>query len=156
MIQTARGALERDRRTVGAAQSGEHEALAQIGLAGPTHVVADEEVEFAVIVVIEEPATGAPLIAVSIQPGFRGDVAKLAAAQVLEEPVPTDPRDKHVDEPVVVVVAHGHTHGVHRDVESRSGGNVRKAALAVVTVEFQGRGCRRSRSIVWRRVPGPG
>src|SRR5208282_2996320 len=82
VIETAGRALERHRRAVRAAKPREHKALAQIGLAGPTHVVANKQVEFAIVVVIEEPATGAPLIAASTQTGLSGDVAKLATAEV--------------------------------------------------------------------------
>ena len=51
-------------------------------------------------------------------PGAFGDVAELAAAFVVEQAVAVEGGDVEVVAAVVVVVADGHAHAVHLDVEA--------------------------------------
>src|SRR5260370_41722691 len=45
--------------------------------------------------------------------------------------------DENVEEAVVIVIADGHAHSVHLDVEACAARHVRESAVAVVTIELQ-------------------
>ena len=62
-------AFEGARRTVGAAESDEAEVLLQVDRSRPADVVADEEIEVAVAVVVEPGRARAPLVGVSADAG---------------------------------------------------------------------------------------
>ena len=58
-------------------------------------------------------------------------------AGVVKQAVLSDAGDQNVGEPVVVVVADGHAHAIHFDVESGARGHVGESAVAVVAIEAQ-------------------
>ncbi len=105
-------------------------------------VVADEQVQTAVVVVVAEGAGGAP--------GLRRDarlfrhVAKAPrprllprARLVVQQRAPAIGREVHVDEAVAVIVPHGHTHPPLRGQrgEARFSRHVPELAVAVPLVE---------------------
>ena len=75
------------------------------GLEVEVDVVADEEVEVAVLVVVEEGAAGVPAQAVLEEAGLFGDVGEGAVAVVAVEGVLAVVADEEVVPAVVVVVA---------------------------------------------------
>ena len=68
-------------------------------------------------------------------PGGLGHVAELAAAFVVEQTVAFERGDVDVVAAVVVVVADGHAHAVHLDVQAAAGGDVGERAVLIVAVE---------------------
>ncbi len=113
---------------VGAVQRAE-EVLVQ----RPLHVVGDEQVQLAVLVVVEEGRAGAEASAAG--PGLRGDVGEAAVALVVEEPVAAEAGEVDVHPAVVVVVGGRAAQPVHRDVEAGPAREVRERAVTVVAIE---------------------
>ena len=68
-------------------------------------VVADEEIEKAVAVVVEKGAAGAPANVFLIEPGLLRDIGKCAIAVVMEEDVVSPEAAEQIVPSVVVVVA---------------------------------------------------
>ena len=127
--------MKRFRRAVGlvlAIHAAEH-----VMLRGPLDIVADEEVEQAVAVVIE-PERGGAEGASTAEPGLLRDVDERALAGIAEEAVLADGGDQKIGEPVVVVVRDGDAHAVHFEIEARAFRNVRECAVAIVAIEAQG------------------
>src|SRR5581483_1836005 len=58
---------------------------------------------------------------------------------VLKQAALSDTGDEQIRKTVVVVVAHGDSHAVHLNIESRPSGDVRERAISIVVVEPQGR-----------------
>src|ERR1700733_16237284 len=76
----------------------------------PHHVARDQQIQMAVIVVIEKAGGAAP--AASLPPGFGGDVCKSAIAIVVVEGVFSFVRDVQIGITIVVVIADRYTHAV--------------------------------------------
>ena len=110
------------------------EAAEDVGFGRPLHVVADEQIEQAVAIVVEPQRGGAEALALA-EAGGVGDVDERALAGVAEESVLADAGDEDVGKAVVVVVADGHAHAVEFDIETGAGGYVGEGAVAVVAVE---------------------
>ena len=68
-------------------------------------VVADEEVEVAVLVVVEKGAAGVPAQSVLEEAGFFGDISERAVAIVAEERILPVVADEEIVPAIVVVVA---------------------------------------------------
>ena len=102
-------------------------------------VVDDQEVEQAIVVVIEPAGGDAPGFAdggdVPGDMGLDGDVGEGAVAIVVEELVVIDAGDVEVDESVVVVVSGGDAHGVAEAGEAGLRGDVGEGSVAVVVEE---------------------
>ena len=101
-------------------------------------VVGDEQIEFAVAVVVHESAAGVPALAVSGDAGLFADVGEGAVAVVVVENVLAEVGDEQVFEAVVVVVADA-------DALSPAGvghaglcGDVGESAVAIVLEEMRG------------------
>ena len=123
-------ALVRLRRAVGFIPPVER--AVQVLLDRPLDVVGHEQVEPAVVVVIEpERARGKPRVA---DAGLRGHVEEMAAAQISEQSIAPERRQVHVDVSVVVVVGGGGPDSVQFDVESRAGGDVGERAVVLVAI----------------------
>ena len=145
--QGAERAGERGRRAVGPPQAGELEALDLVDLGGPGDVVADEQVEVAVVVDVEERRAGEPAVG-ALGVGGLGDVVEVPLAVVAEQVAAADGRDVEVGVAVVVVVAHGHALAVEGLVQPGLLRDVLEVPLAVVAVEGLGRG-----GLPWSRAP---
>ena len=113
------------------------EAAEDVVFGGPANVIADEEIEEAVAVVIEPEGGGAEALFVE-EAGFLGDVGEGAFAGVVEEAALADAGDEDVGETVVVVVGDGHAHAVQFEVEAGGFGDVSEGAVAIVAVELEG------------------
>ena len=111
----------------------------EIDVARPLDVVADEQIEVAVVVVVEPGrrcSTGPPR-----RPHpRRRHVAELSSPIVAQQRVMPDRGDEEVDPTVVVVVAGGQAHPVGVERQSRRRRSVGEAAGAVVDEQRQGRG----------------
>ncbi len=123
------------------------ERAPQIALLRPLHVVRDEQIELAVAIVIEPGGAGAEIRV--LDAGCGGDVAELAAAFVVEQPVAFERGDVDVLAAVVVVVGDRHSHAVHLDIETAARRDIGKRAVRVVAVESRG-GVAASRSPIFR------
>lgn len=134
---------EVSRGAVGAGASVIAEGNLEIRSAIPGDVMADEEVEQAVVVDVDPGGARAPVGARRLEARGSGDVGKSAATQVLEEALAADAGDEEIRPAVVVVVAAGHAHPVKVRVEAAACGDIRKLAGTVVSVEGE-------------RVPGGG
>ena len=129
---------ERGRRAVGPPQARELEALDLVDLGGPGDVVADEQVEVAVVVDVEERRAGEPAVG-ALGVGGLGDVLEVALAVVAEQMAAADGRDVEVGVAVVVVIADGDALAVEGLVEAGLLRHVLEVPLAVVAVEGLGR-----------------
>ena len=136
--QRAERAAERGRRPVGPADARELKALDLVDLGRPGDVVADEQIEIAVVVDVEERRAGEPAVG-ALGVGRLGDVVEVPLAVVAEEMAAADGRDVEVGVAVVVVVADGDALAVKRLVEPGLLGHVLEVSLAVVAVEGLGR-----------------
>ncbi len=135
--ERAERAAERGRRPVSPADAGELKPLDLVDLGRPGDVVADEEIEIAVVVDVEKRRAGEPAVG-SFGVGRRGDVVEVSLAVVAEEIAAADGRHVEIGVAVVVVVAHGHALAVKRLVEPGLLGDVLEVSLAVVAVEGLG------------------
>ena len=134
--EPAGGTMERLGRAVGLVLS--IHAAEHIMLGRPLHVVADEQIEQAIAIVIE-PQRGCAQAAAAAQPGLVRDVDERAFAGVLKEPVLPDAGDQNIGETVVVVIRHGHAQAVHLDCEPGAPRHIRERAVAIVAVERERR-----------------
>ena len=135
-VQIGKRALERARRTVGAADAHEPEILLQIDVPGPAHVVADEEIEIAVAVVVEPGGARAPLIRAPLHTGRTRHVDE-APADVSEETIGADGGHEEIDPAVVVVVGGGDAHSVEVHRQAGGPGHVREVPAAVVAIQHE-------------------
>jgi hypothetical protein len=94
---------------------------------------ADEEIEFAVIVVIKPDGAGSP--AGSREASFFGDVGEGAIAIVAIENAAAVLRDVHVRQAVAVVVADGNAHAVAAGRDAGFFGDVGEGAVAIVFIK---------------------
>ena len=138
--ERAERAVERGRRPIGPAEPGELKALDLVDLGRPGDVVADEEIEIAVIVDVEEGRAGQPAVG-PLGVGRGGDVVEVPLAVVAKQVAAADRRDVEIRVAVVVIIAHGHALAVEGLVEPGFLGDVLEVSLAVVAVEgLRGRG----------------
>ncbi len=102
----------------------------------PVHIIADEEIEMAVAIVIEPQGRCAEGRAAGETAGF-GDIAKCAFAGVQEQAVLADTRDQDVRESIVVVICDSDAHAVEFDIESGGAGYVGEGSVAIVFIKLQ-------------------
>src|SRR5271165_3064695 len=114
------------------------EAAEYVVLGRPLHVVAYEKIEHAVAVVIEPHRGSAEALAFSQSAGA-GHIDERAFTGVAEQTVLSHARDQDVGKAVVVVIAHGHAHAVHFDIEPGAAGYIGESAIAVVVIEAKRR-----------------
>src|SRR5580693_8991881 len=76
----------------------------------PHHVARDQQIQVAVIVVIEKAGGAAPTA--SLHSGFGGDVFKGAVAIVVVQGIFSVVRDVQIGKTIVVVIADRYTHAV--------------------------------------------
>ena len=150
-IQGGERTLEGPRRTIRAADAGEAEVLRQIDRTRPADVVADEQIEIGIIVVVDPGRTRAPGVGLAGDAGGGRDIGE-AAASVAIEMARTDGRHEDVRPAVVVEITDGDAHAVEALREASFRADVREAAAAVVAIQ-RNRGSRVG-SLV-RRATGP-
>jgi hypothetical protein len=126
---------------IGAANAHQLIAHFKIDLLGPLHVIAHEEIEIPVVVVIEEGGAGAPIARKTAHTRARSDVGEFAAARIAKEPGPAHFGNQNVVQAVVVKISHGRSHAKEADVETGATRHVFKLPLAIVAIERCG--CRR-------------
>ena len=119
-----------------------------IGCDRPVDVVGDEEIELAVVVVVEPHGAGGK--SGIGDAGFGGHIGKLAVAQIAEEMIRSEGGDVDVVVAVVVVVADGAAQPVHFDRESGLPGHVGERAVFVVVIERR----KRLAGLVFRPIHG--
>ncbi len=103
------------------------------GVGIDVEVVADEEVEVAVAVVVEERGARTP--ARRAQAGRRGHVGEGAVAVVVVEALAVEAGDVEVGPAVVVVIADGQAHAAHRSAQACARCHVGERPVSVVAVE---------------------
>ncbi len=105
----------------------------------PLAVVRDEQIEQAVVVVVQPGRGGGPhLLAAqgrALHPGFVGDVGEGAVAIVVQQLVAGDVRHEEIGPAVVVVIAHGDAHPVALACHPGSVGDVGEGQVPVVVEE---------------------
>jgi len=77
LVEAGISSFKIHRRAIGALEPGEFVVVFLINFPGPENIVADEEVEQSVVVVIEPGCAGAPLRDRARDPGVCGDFLKL-------------------------------------------------------------------------------
>ncbi len=112
------------------------QAAEDVGFQRPLDVVADEEVEEAVAVVVEPNGRRAEALTLAETRGI-GDIDERPFAGVAEESVLADSGDENVGKAVVVVVANGNSHAVEFDIEAGARGYISECAVAVVVVKTE-------------------
>ncbi len=131
MIELARCALVGFRRAIGFRCA--IERTPQVAFRCPLHVVGNEQVEFAIAVVIQ-PCRARAEVSIADARGGR-HVAELAAAFVMEKVIAVERGDVDVVAAVVVEIADGHAHSVHLHIQAAAGGDVGEGAVMIVAVK---------------------
>ena len=104
-------------RPRGPAKAGEAKIDLQIALARPLDIVADVEVQVAIVVVVEKGGGRRPLLLPAGHPGIGGDVAETATF-VAKQAVRAHRSHEEIRPAVVVVVGSGHAHAEEIDVQT--------------------------------------
>src|SRR5882724_3407170 len=112
------------------------ETTKHIVIGRPLHIVADEQIEQAVAVVIEPDRRRAEPYMTAKAAGF-SYINKCSFAGVLEQAALTDTGDEDVGESVIVVVADCDSHAVHLDIKTGFVGNVDESPVAIIVVKTQ-------------------
>ncbi len=105
-------------------------------LGRPAHVIADEQIQQAIPVIIKQHRGSAEALTTE-QAARPRDVHKSSFAGVAKNPVLPHAGDENVRKPVVVVIADGYTHSVHLEVETGAFSYVSKSTVAIVVVKLQ-------------------
>ncbi|HZS72548.1 MAG TPA: hypothetical protein VFA13_11985 [Candidatus Acidoferrum sp.] len=102
----------------------------------PAHVIAYEEIQQAVAVVVK-PQRGSAEAKMMAEAALRGDIDKRALAGVAEEAALADARDENIGEAVVIVIADGDAHPIQLHVEAGRLRDISESAVAIVAIEAQ-------------------
>ena len=100
----------------------------------PAHVVADEEVQQAIAIVVK-PERGSAEALVPKKAAHARRIHKRSFAGVSKKPALSHACDENVRKSVVVVVANSHTHAVHLDIQARAFCHIGKRAVTIVPVK---------------------
>ena len=114
------------------------EAAKHVVFGRPAHVVADEQIQQAITVVVEPQRRSAETLTPEEAARTR-DVHESSLAGVAEEPALPDASDKNIGEAIVVVVAGGDAHSVQLEIQPGFLGHVGECAVAIVPVKLQRR-----------------
>ena len=106
------------RRPVGARDTIDLVAHFRVDLLRPLDVVADEQIELAIIIVVDPGGARAPVHSRAAHSGRRGDLGELAVALVVKQVIAPHRGEEDVRQPVVVIIANGHPHAVETNVET--------------------------------------
>jgi len=104
------------------------------GCGGEIHVdvIGDEEIEFAVAIVVNEGATAVPAVAVCCDAGFFGDFGEGAVAVIVIETILAEVADEEIVEAVVVVIAEAAALSPARVGDAGSECDVSERAVAII------------------------
>ena len=138
------------RRAVGARPAIDLVAYLCINILRPFNVIADEQIELPVVVVIHPRSARAPVIGRSTDSSHRGHFLELAVSFIVKQVVAAHRRDEHVIQSVVVVIPNRHAHSVETHVEPGTGCGIGEMAFAIVVIQ-----CRGGRFFPFGHVPGP-
>jgi hypothetical protein len=108
-------------------------AAEQLGGRVPLHVIDDEQVQAAVVVIIDPGSRDGPIMA--LQAGGAGNVLEGAVAAVVEQGVALDAGDEEVRESVVVIVARRDADVVASAAHAGFGGHVLEGPVVAVAIE---------------------
>ena len=150
MVKARQRSLEIVRLTVGARAAVDFVAHFRVNFPGPLDVVAHEQIELSVIVVIQPGRTGAPVVGRTAHACLQGRLPEFPVAFVVKKMIAPDRGDEYVVQSIVVVVANRNTHAVKTHVESRTGGGVGEMPRAIVVIEGV-----RGRLFPFGNMPGP-
>ncbi len=146
----ARAAHHRDAFPLTAAGSPDGGSLRGIKL----DVIADEQIEVAVAIIVEKSAARAPADAFIVEAGFASDIGKRAVAVVVKKNVVSPEAAEEVVPSVVVVVADAHSGLPAGARESGFFRDVGEGSVAVVLIEMRsgslsGGPCSRRNAFRW-------
>src|ERR1700745_760208 len=110
------------------------EAAKDVRFERPLDVVADEEIEKSVAVVVEPESGGAEAFPLAETRGV-GDINERSFSCVTEEAVLANARDENVGISLVVVVADSNAHAIELDIKAGSRGYIGEGAVAIVVKE---------------------
>src|SRR5579871_1099087 len=102
------------------------------------HVVGDDEIEFAVAVIVDEGAAGSPLFAGAGDSGSFGDLFEGAIALIVEEAILAIAGDVKVVEAVVVIITDADSLAPADGSQACTGSDVSERTIVVVVEEVTG------------------
>jgi hypothetical protein len=137
-IEVRKRPFERIGAAVGPQRSVERAVKRAIDVGRPADVIADEQVEVGVVVVIQPAAARAPFV---FRPGHAGRIGHIFefAAIVSEQRVRTDAGNEQIDPSVVIEIADCRPLAVKRHIQTAGCGDVGKLAGPVIFVQRHGR-----------------
>src|SRR5277367_4405757 len=113
------------------------QGTSEIAFDRPLHIVGDDEVEFAIAIVIHPGCAGGKFIRPP-QSSSLGHISEGAVAVVVEEMVLAGSGNEQIVVAVVVVVAYRNAKPKHWDIESGLVSHVGKCAVMVVVIKLEG------------------
>src|SRR5437764_5919887 len=113
------------------------EGAIEIGLRRPLDIVADDQVEVAILVVVDPGGAGAEFLR-SEQSCFLRDIGERAVAIVMKNVALAVGRDENIVVTVIVVIPDGNTESKHLHVEAGFVGYVGEGAVVIVVIELRG------------------
>ena len=111
------------------------EGAIEIALRRPLHIVADDEVQVAILVVVDPSGAGAEFFR-SLHACFLRDIGEGAVAIVVKEAALAVRGDEKIVEAVIVVVPDGHSQPKHFNVEPSLVRHVGEGAVMIVVIEL--------------------
>src|SRR5262245_61371804 len=105
MVKVWKIALEFARRPISASNLRQLEVGAAVQIGRPADIIADEQIELAIIVIIEPGSACAPTVAGAADSGSLGDVTKLAVPFISEQMVSSNACDENIHQAVVIKIA---------------------------------------------------
>ena len=112
------------------------EAAKDVVFGRPVHVIANEEIEMAIAVVIKPKSGSAKRLSPS-QPALFRYILKGAFASIPKKTILPNAGDEDVRKAIVVVVADSDTHPVEFELQARSSSDVGESSIAIIFVELE-------------------
>src|SRR5205814_2127575 len=131
VIEEAVRPRESERRAVRAPDTGDSERLVGILVLAPLNIIADEQIEAAIVVDIDECRTCGPR-SVATNAGACGDILEFPVAEIAVEMIAPERSDENIHESIVVIVPHRDAHAVVAHIKPGTCGDIRKSAVAIV------------------------
>src|SRR6185369_7433177 len=96
VVKRTKSAFEIHGLSVGAPDPNQLIADLQINLARPAHVIANKQIELAVVIIINPRTTRAPVLAFATHAGRGGDIFKFAVSAIMEKMISSHASDEHI------------------------------------------------------------